>query len=86
MKVLVCICKGPKFDEEDAIMDADDMIGAAEVMSGRWKAPTAPGKVFHLLQRAQPVPGTRHGRHRSPAKSRIGRASEARSEEVEEEP
>ena len=27
MKVFFCICKAPPFDEEDAIMDADDMIG-----------------------------------------------------------
>ena len=42
IKVFLCICKIPQLDKEDAIMDADDMIGgihmgAAEVMmmSGR---------------------------------------------------
>ena len=72
MKVFFCICKAPQFDEEDAIMDADDMIGgvdigAAEVMmSGRGgKLSDSAREGFPFAAAGHPAPpGTRHTRHR----------------------
>ena len=92
MKVFFCICKAPPFDEEDAIMDADDMIGDPHRSSWGYERAVESsdsareGFPFAAAGTACARHPARHSRHRSPAKSRIGRASEARSEEVEEEP